>query len=257
MMRVGFLLTARLKSARLPRKILLELAGRPAIAHLLDRVKRARRIGTIVVCTSTNAQDDPLEALAAQEGVQCYRGSEGDVLLRLCEAAAAYGLDYAANITADCPLVDPTHIDWIVEGGEATGADLITASQLPTGQGPNGIKVTALARLCEVKAETETEVWGEYFTRSGLFHTVDLEVPPAWRHQTLKTSLDYPEDYEFLQAVFRELYVPGEVFSLQDVLALVARRPELVAINAHCKALGRQHIAKTATPMKLKRGAPA
>jgi spore coat polysaccharide biosynthesis protein SpsF len=156
-MRVGFLLTARLKSARLPRKVLLALAGRPATAHLLDRVKRARRIETIVVCTSTNAQDDPLEALAAQEGVHCYRGSEGDVLLRLYEAAAAHGLDYVANITADCPLVDPVHIDWIVEGYEATGADLVTASKLPTGQGPNGLKVEALGRVCELKAETETE----------------------------------------------------------------------------------------------------
>lgn len=249
---VGFLITARLKSKRLPKKVLLDLAGRPAICHMLDRIRRAKRVNKIVICTSTNPQDDPLAQIAVQEGVSCYRGSEDDVLARLYGAAVKHGVDYVVNITADCPLVDPAHIDRIVKAYESTNADLISTSQLPAGQRPYGIKVDALGRVYEIKAESDTEVWEEYFTKSGLFYTLDLEVEPEYRHPQLKTSLDYPDDYEFLKRLFNELYVHGKVFSLKDVLLLVRQHPEILSINAHCKAWGIKHISMTAAPMKLK-----
>ena len=69
---------------------------------MLDRIKHATCIDKIVICTSTNPQDDPLEGIAAQENVCCFRGSEEDVLVRLLEAAQSYGLEHFANITAKC-----------------------------------------------------------------------------------------------------------------------------------------------------------
>jgi len=66
-MKTAFLITARLKSTRLPKKILLEVAGKPLIVHMLDRIKRALTIDKIIICTSTNPQDDPLEEIAGQE----------------------------------------------------------------------------------------------------------------------------------------------------------------------------------------------
>ena len=102
-MKTAFLITARLKSTRLPKKILLEVAGKPLIVHMLDRIKNATSIDKIIICTSTNHQDDPLEEIAGQEQVSCFRGSEEDVLVRLLEAAQSHGLKYFANITADCP----------------------------------------------------------------------------------------------------------------------------------------------------------
>ena len=110
-MKTAFLITARLKSTRLPKKILLEVAGKPLIVHMLDRIKNATSIDKIIICTSTNPQDDPLEEIAGQEQVSCFRGSEEDVLVRLLEAAQSHGLKYFANITADCPMMDPLLID--------------------------------------------------------------------------------------------------------------------------------------------------
>ena len=46
-------------------------------------------------------------------------------------------------------------------------------------------------------------------------------------------TLDTPEDWQFIQAVYQALYREGEIFSTDEVLALLARQPELVAINAH------------------------
>ena len=65
-------ITARLKSTRLPLKAIKPIHGRPMFSHLLDRLKLARRPQEMVVCTSTVAQDDPLEELARAEGVPCF-----------------------------------------------------------------------------------------------------------------------------------------------------------------------------------------
>ncbi|MCK4579220.1 MAG: hypothetical protein KAU50_10545 [Candidatus Marinimicrobia bacterium] len=70
-MKTAFLITARLKSTRLPKKITLEIMGKPLIVHMLNRIKHTDQIGKIIICTSTNPQDDPLEEIAAAEGVHC------------------------------------------------------------------------------------------------------------------------------------------------------------------------------------------
>ena len=82
-MRTGFLITARLKSTRLPKKLILEVLGENYITWMVRRLKLATNLDVIVICTSTNPQDDPLEEVAKKEGVECFRGSEEDVASRL------------------------------------------------------------------------------------------------------------------------------------------------------------------------------
>ena len=89
-MQTSFLITARLKSTRLAKKILLEVQGKPLITHMINRIKYAKNINKIIICTSTNTQDDPLEKIAQQEKIDCYRGSEDDVLQRLLETAKTF-----------------------------------------------------------------------------------------------------------------------------------------------------------------------
>ena len=58
-MKVGFLITARLKSTRLPMKIVLKIHGREMIRHMIDRLKLSDVIDEIIICTSPNPQDKP------------------------------------------------------------------------------------------------------------------------------------------------------------------------------------------------------
>jgi len=251
-MNIGFLITARLKSQRLKNKVILEIVERPLISHMLDRIKAAQRIDNIVICTSTNSQDDPLEDIARSEGVLCYRGSEDDVLVRLSEAASLYGIEYIISLTADAPIIDPFFIDLTVHEFERTNADYIQWDKLPPGQGPLGLKVSALKKVCDIKNENDTEVWGDYFTKTGLFQVHNPEVGSEFIFPDLKTTLDYPEDYEFLKCIFDELYTLNKVFSLSNIIKLIKEKPELISINRHCLTLCEKHIAKTAESAKWK-----
>jgi spore coat polysaccharide biosynthesis protein SpsF len=231
---VGFLITARLKSTRLPKKLLCPVKGKPIFSHMLDRVKLASSVNRIVICTSASDEDRPLADLARENGVEIFFGDPEDVLKRLHDAARNFGFDYVLNITADCPFVDPVYADRIVEAYRRTGADLIRSFGLPHGAFSYGIKPEALARVMEMKNSGQTEVWGKYFTDTDLFDVYDLPIDPAHRKPGLRMTLDYPEDLRFFEAVFDRLYRPDHVFTLDDILGLLDQHPEIVEINRSC-----------------------
>jgi spore coat polysaccharide biosynthesis protein SpsF len=236
-MRTGFLITARLKSTRLPMKLLQEVEGRSIFSHMIDRLKLTQSVDQIIVCTSTNVQDDPLEEIAATEGIACFRGDEDDVVKRLSDAASAFDLDYVLSITADCPFCDPVYAHAIVAAFLETKADFIRALDLPHGAFSYGINPVAFRKVLEIKDEKDTEVWGRYFTDTDLFNVYDLPIEnPLHRQPELRMTLDYPEDLEFFKAVFKELYIPGQVFSLDDILNFLKARPDVVAINSQREA---------------------
>jgi spore coat polysaccharide biosynthesis protein SpsF len=226
-----FLITARMKSTRLPRKALADIAGRTAIGHLIDRLRRARRIDEIVICTSVHPQDDALVEAAAAEGVACFRGDEDDVLLRLHEAARRHGAEYVLNVTADCPLVDPAYADRIVHAYEQTGADLIRALDLPHGAFCYGLRPEALAQAVAIKDTNRTEVWGRYFTDTDLFLVYDLPIDPAHRRPDVRMTLDYPEDLALLQAVCTGAAALDPSLGLDAVLQYLDAHPQVAALN--------------------------
>jgi predicted dehydrogenase/spore coat polysaccharide biosynthesis protein SpsF (cytidylyltransferase family) len=218
-------------------KLLLEIEGRPIFAHMIDRLKLAKRVDQIIICTSTNPQDDPLEAIAEQEGIACFRGDEDDVVKRLSDAAVKYQLDYVLHITADCPFADPEYSDKIVEAFEKTGADFIRSLDLPHGAFIYGVNPAAFLKILEIKEDSDTEVWGRYFTDTDLFTVYDLRIDNPLHHQPeLRMTLDYPEDLEFFRTVFAALYRPPAIFSLDEILLFLREHPEVVKINEHREA---------------------
>ena len=114
-MKIGFLITARLKSTRLPNKLILKINGKEIIRHMIDRLKVSKSLCNIIICTSDNPQDKPLVKIAKDEKIDYFLGNEEDVILRLYNASKQFKLDYVLNITADCPLVSIEYIDKIVK----------------------------------------------------------------------------------------------------------------------------------------------
>ncbi len=236
-MKVGFLITARMKSTRLPKKLTLEVNGRHIIRCMIDRLKLSQFVDDIIICTSTNPQDDILEEIAGEEGIKVFRGSEDDVIQRLYEASKYYNLDYVLNITADCPLVSFEYIDIILENYKDTEADLIRTQGLPHGLFLYGLKVDAMKKVCEVKDKNDTEVWGKYFTDTGLFHVLDIEIPENLKRPDYRLTLDYPEDYEFFKRVYTHFGNDTYRTSLYELIDYLDNHPEIVQVNKHCKGL--------------------
>ncbi len=239
-MEIGFLITARLKSTRLPGKIMLGLNHKPVIRHMINRLKASSILDRIIICTSTNPQDKPLVDIALDENIDYFRGSENDVISRLNAAAKKFKLDYVLNVTADCPLVSIEHFEVMVNKYQETDADLIRNMQLPIGLYSYGLKVDALRIVCEIKKSTETEVWGRYFTDTGLFNVSDLDAATDYIRPGYRFTLDYPEDFEFFRKIFNHFGDDTYKTPTLDIIRYLDKNPSIVAINSHCEELYRE-----------------
>jgi spore coat polysaccharide biosynthesis protein SpsF len=251
-MKIGFLITARMKSTRLPLKLTLKIQDREIIALMIDRLKLCNCVDEIIIATSTNSQDDVLCQIAKREHVKCFRGSEADVLERLYMAAQYYKIDYIVNVTADCPLVGYDFIEDMIKEYQKTGADLIRTFNLPHGFYFYGIKVEALKRVLEIKEERDTEIWGDYFTETGLFHVIDMNTPKELIRKNYRLTLDYPEDYKFFIALFNGLGKDTYKKSTEEIIKFLDAHPEIVKINQHCAEMFNTRFTSQKKPVKFK-----
>jgi len=253
MMKSAIFITVRMKSIRLPKKAILKIKGKTVIEHLIERVKLARLPDLIVLCTSTNPDDDILVSIAKKNGIEYFRGSEDDKLDRHLNAAIKYDVDFMVNVEGDNIFYDHEMIDKTIETFIHTQADYITCKDLPLGTAAHGIKFEALKKICEIKDETDTEVYGGYFKETGLFKVEYLDVEDELRHPEIRMTLDYPEDYEFFKAVFDELYNRRKVFTLKEILALLRKNPQIMEMNKHLQQKYVERIKEHAK-VKLKKG---
>jgi len=130
-----------------------------------------------------------------------------------------------------------TQIEEIVEKYKGTNADLITCYKLPHGFYLWGLKIDAMRRVCEIKKSGETEVWGRYFTDTGLFDVIDMDVPPEYIRPDYRLTLDYPEDFEVLKRVFEHFGENTYKTSIADIIGYLDKNPQIVEINKHCGEL--------------------
>jgi spore coat polysaccharide biosynthesis protein SpsF len=234
-MKSAITITVRLKSTRLEKKALKKILDKTLIEHLIDRLKLSNLSDMIILCTSTNPQDDPLIDIAKKNGISFFRGSELDVLKRLFDAAKKNDVDFIVSCTGDNPFTDPIYIDKIIESYKKTNADYITALELPFGTFAYGVKVSAIKRILELKKEEDTEVWGQYFNKSNLFVTKKICVEEKHKRPELRLTVDTPGDFNLIEKIYEELYKKNNNFSLTEIITFLDNNPELKQLNENVK----------------------
>ena len=219
----------------------------------MQHLKQALVAETFVLCTTTKREDNVLENLALQNGLLCFRGSSEDILARLNGAANQFGVDFIVNVEADDVFCDPKYADLAVERFTQTGADFIRWVGLPLGASPIGIRAEALAKVCSLKDIDNTETgWGSFFTDTGMFKVETIEEEdPDLHHPEIRITMDYPEDYEMIKAVYRKLNRTD--FTLRDVMRVINENPAIAAINRHLQEEYYRRFDEKRVEVRLKR----
>jgi spore coat polysaccharide biosynthesis protein SpsF len=233
-MRTVCIVQARMSSTRLPGKVLLPLAGREVLAHVLDRLAFCKTLDEVVVATSSDASDDVLAQWCRARGVPVFRGSLHDVLDRYYQCAIENKATAVVRITADCPALDPTLVDEVVRGFHAGGYDLYClGGEFPDGLDCQVFSLSALERACrEAALSSEREHVGPYIgNHPEFFHLGSLDRFKGLAHH--RWTLDEPRDLAFLESVFQRLQgSDSQHFLTQDLLDLLTREPGLLRANA-------------------------
>jgi spore coat polysaccharide biosynthesis protein SpsF len=220
-------------------KTMAELAGRPSLRHIIERLRRVPSLDGIVVATTTKPEDNVICECARTADVPVYCGSSEDVLARTLEAATWVGATTIVTITGDCPVTDPAVVQTVIEEYRRHRPDY-ASNCLHGYQYPIGIAVeafpTTLLELIEREAvaprdrEHVTPFFYEHPERFSL-----LGVEPSERHRRpdLRLTLDTPEDYKLISAIYEALYDSDPCFGLDAVLDHLDSHPELVALNSN------------------------
>jgi spore coat polysaccharide biosynthesis protein SpsF len=225
---------ARMSSTRLPGKTLADVDGEPMLALLLRRLRRACKIGEIVVATSVEASDDPIVRLARSVGVGVSRGPRRDVLARFLVAIGDRS-GPIVRITGDCPLIDPAIVDDTVERFRSVPG-CAYASNIEPRTFPDGLDVEVIdAAALRVVAREPLDVGDrehvtsairtrpERFRQAALVRASDLG--------ELRWTVDEPEDLEFVRAVVRRLADSRYEAGLAEILHAVRDEPSLAAFH--------------------------
>lgn len=233
-------LQARTTSSRLPGKVLLPLAGRPMILRQLERIERAQTIDMVVVATSSDASDDELCEVLVAAGYCVVRGSLEDVLGRFIAVIDRFEPDVVVRLTADCPLLSPSVVDEVVRAFLSDDADYVSNTMTPTF--PDGIDVEVvrarvLREVAEIAAdppEREHVTLGVYrrHEQYRIANVTNVRNGIAQDHSHLRWTVDTPEDFAFVEGVYRALFETKPAFEYEDVLGYLERNPKATRTSA-------------------------
>ena len=232
---VWALVIARLSSTRLPNKVLSDVGGMTALEHLFQRLKQARVVDRIVLCTTQEPEDDALIDLAIQSGVDSYRGSTSDVLGRMIGALKEQTVDVILRVTGDDILVDPIYLDRAVRHHLKENAEYSDMKNLPSG---TEAEVFDVDLLRDIWTAAEDNSGTEYLTtyiadHRDQFRTTSVPVDERHIHDW-RLTMDTPEDLKVIVALLDAMRARGKAlnYRLDDIVDFLTEHPELLALNS-------------------------
>jgi spore coat polysaccharide biosynthesis protein SpsF len=214
------IIQARMGSTRLFGKVLMNIAGRPLLAYLVDRISRARSLDAIVVATTTNTRDNVIIEECEHRGIPNFRGSEADVLGRYVSAARATAAGIIVRVTADNPFTDPDSIDRVVDAVACGSADYAIETRLPAGVTGEALTWNALSLIDSIAA---APAWREHVTlyakeNPDALRCAMLEPRPGCSRPDLSFTVDTLDEYLYAREIAQQF--GSTDFALKNLIAV-------------------------------------
>lgn len=235
MIDAAIVIQARMGSQRLPGKTMMSLAGHRMLYHVVARLEIADISGPLIIATSNSPTDDFICSFSGSSGVQCYRGSEDDVLSRYWEAVEDLDVTYVVRATADNPLVYEGAVAHLGSLIVELGCDYIKYNKyMVLGL---GLEIFTKAALKKAFDEADDPKHREHVTAYMYTHPNDFDCmsisPPKELEGQFRLTVDTEDDYELMKIIYERLYKPGKIIPAADAVALLREDPKLDIINSH------------------------
>ena len=224
---------ARLGSTRLPGKVLMTVNGVPLLEHEINRLKQSKKIDKIVVATGANRANDKIEDWCRRKKIDCFRGSEEDVLDRYYRCSLkypAYGV--IIRVTGDCPLIDPQVIDRVIDFFEKNHFDY--ASNVEPETFPDGLDAEVFTRqalaesAAQAKLSSEREHVTQFIRKNVKYKRGNLAAPKDYAK--FRLTVDNREDFEVIEFLIKNC---SPTAGYLDYIALLKKNPEIMSKNMH------------------------
>lgn len=224
---VGLIIQARMSSTRLPGKVLMPMPF-ASESNLLGAIVEALATtgGTVIVATSANKENDPIEQFCNDNAVKCFRGSENDVFSRFHEIQLKESFSTIFRFTADNPFIDLEKLNEFYLRFIDSGMDYGYSKGMPLGMNFEALKGSLLAKINELELSLDER---EHVTlavhNQESFNKTFIQLANS---ANLRMTVDTPIDYA--QASLIKLSL-GKKCSLKRILELKNLNPWLFELN--------------------------
>lgn len=230
--KIGAIIQARLGSTRLPNKVMLPLpvgSEKTIISEVIERVKGVSEISNVIVATSISKVNDDLESYIDSLNVECYRGSENNVLSRFYDIVIKHKFEYIIRLTGDNPIVDNLLLKDFITNFISNNLDYSCSNNLPLGCNFEMMKASEI-----IAAHKNTEdlfdkehvtpyIYRNALNRAGfIFNNINV-IP------NLRLTIDYASDYAFINLIYSMLKDKSK--SVKNIINFIEDNQWLLDIN--------------------------
>lgn len=225
-MHIGILITARMGSTRLSDKHFRDIAGRPALSWLIDRIATefhneiTANAASLYIATGNAGRNEAFSAFTDDTNALLFFGDDDNVPLRHLQAAQTHGFDAILSVDGDDIFCAPEAMRAVYDA-LANGKSLSKTIGLPLGMNAWGYTVPTLAAALEGANPRLLETgWGRIFNDIDA-HNVSLFCPDA---DHVRATLDYPQDLLFFDQCARRISGWSTLPTIEFIQTIVARK---------------------------------
>ena len=235
---IAAIIQARMDSKRLKGKVLKKILSKPILYYQIERLRRSKLVNNIIIATTQKKSDDSIISFCEQYKVSYFRGNENNVLKRYLDCAKLYKVSNIIRLTADCPLLEVSLLDKMIKLHIQNDYDY--TSNNVNGYWPDGldieiIKYKTLNKINKiVKINSDKEHVTTYIKKN-LNNFKYRLLKPQKNLSYLRLTVDQNEDFILVNEIFKRLYKIKKNFTLEDIIKLFKRNPDLINLNNKIK----------------------
>lgn len=235
-MNLGIVIQARMGSTRLPNKALTLIEGKTCLGHIVTRCRAIPMPKKIIVATTKDSEDDPIEQFSKNEGVLCFRGDNKNVLKRFIDVGKEYSLDFLYRVTADCPLYDPDVAMQAYRLLEDSSHQLDYISNLTPRSFPRGLDVElvslkALEKIASIDISQDDKEHVTLYLRNNLSDFKIASFSYDEDLSNMRWTLDTEKDLELIRRIYQGCQKSKPYFSFSKALAFYRANQDLHNLN--------------------------
>ena len=222
-----------MNSERFPNKVVSDLSGSPLIERILQRVKKVKKIGKIIVATTRKKEDDILAKIAKSNKVEVFRGSENDLVDRYYQAVRGKNVGHILRLPADNPIPDPTEYNRLINYHLKTNNDFSSnicnfmKNGYPDGFGVEIFTANSLKRIWR---NEKRKKFREHITLNFYdykknkknskfnFKIGTVKCPKKISRPKLIFDVNYYKDYLFIKQIYEYFLPQKKNFTAIDVV---------------------------------------
>jgi spore coat polysaccharide biosynthesis protein SpsF (cytidylyltransferase family) len=222
---------ARYESSRFPGKILKRINNLTILEILIRRLQKSKNITKLILACSNNKKDKEIIKICHKLNIRCFVGDEDNVLKRFYYAAKKYKIKNIVRITSDCPLIDYTIVDKVIEYFLSKKVDYASTDSktFPDGMDVEVFSFNALETAYKMGvSKSDKEHVTQFIINNSKFKKIYLKNYKDYSF--LRLTLDEPIDLILIKKIFG-YFNKNIFFSLKDIIFLYNKNKKLFSIN--------------------------